>query len=206
MFRELSTIRDHIRAVLGVSGSLLDNSALTEYVNLVYRNVIPQVLYPPELKNEFSLSTGAGTADYGIDADMLSIVGPSYMDTDPVWVLLDERRFWKSARNRENEAQRKPTMALLFANQFMFYPIPDDTYTFYTVALARPSELVDDTDQIFDESWFLAVVYHAAARITYNWGDYEAYQAHTREAMGSVALARREQLARKTGQRSDPQF
>ena len=206
MFRELQKIRDHVRIALGISSSTLVDTQIDEYINLIYRDVLPQVLQPPELRNEFYVTLIAGTGDYRVDADMLSILGPSYIGTDPIFVTTDAEWFWKRARDRESESSSKPHLALLFANEVKFYPIPDDNYNFYTVALARPDKLENDTDTIFNESWFMAVVYHTAARITYNWGDYEAYQAHTREGMGAVSLARREQLARRTGQRAMPSF
>jgi len=206
MFRELQKIREHIRTVMGISGAVLDEGRIDEYINLIYRDVLPQVLQPPELKNEFYITLSSGEGDYGIDPDMLSILGPSYIETDPLHVTTDAEWFWKRARDRDTDPQKKPYLALLFSNQFKFYPVPDGNYVFYTVALARPTQLVEDSDTIFDESWFLAVVYHTAARIAYDWGDYESYQAHTREGMGSISLARREQLARRTGQRAFPEY
>jgi len=206
MLETLSEIRARVRTVLGADSVLVSDDVLDDYINQVYRTQLPADLLPPELENHFSLDTSDGTGEYGLEASILSIRGPTWIDHDRIQLFADDEYFFGFAKDRYTEEYQQPTCGLLFANQIWLYPVPDGVYTLKTTALARPDQLVNDSDKVFMPAWALPVVYGAAAFYVYDQGDYTAANSHMRMYSERIRQAGSLQLIRYTHHRAAPQW
>lgn len=206
MLLTLKEIRERVEVVLGLASGQLNTSVLDGYIDQVYRTWLPTTLWPPELVNHFTMDTVADTGEYGLDRDILAVTGPIYRDGVPIRLTFNHEDFFSITPDRYAEQHRQPEIVLVFSSQIWLYPIPDDVYQIKATALARPAELVNDSDEVFNPSWALPIVYGAAALYTYDVGDLQQYQAHTTMYDSAVLVARREQLTRMTGQRAKPHW
>lgn len=194
--------------VLGLPLSGLDTDELNNYVNEAYRNTLPLDLYPPELKTYFTLKTAADTGDYGLDPDMLAILGPSFIDSTLFdKVTHDHKWFYAYVRgDRTQYDNNKPRIMLIFGNMLQLFPIPDNIYTIKTTALSRPTALVNDTDEIFDTLWGLSIVYAAAGQYSTDIGDEEAANILWSKYNQNKVLALRQQLLSLGDYRTAPEI
>jgi len=192
----LQNLRERTAKILGLPLSGLDTSEINNYVNEAYRTTLPLDLYPPELKTYFTTDTISDMGDYGLDTDMLAIIGPSFIDNELFdKVTHDHRWFYQYVNgDRTQYKSGKPRIMLIFGNMIQLFPIPDDAYTIKTTALSRPDALANDGSEIFDPLWGLSIVYAAGSQYSSDIGDMETSNQLLAKYRQNKVLALRQQL------------
>lgn len=203
----LKTIRDRMRIVIGLHDEeALPNAYLDHYINSCLRFALPYVLNAPELRRRFQLTTANGQAQYGIDPDMMSIVGPVYIGDELMTHTFNDAWFFGELKRFDISKTGKPHTVLFFEAQMFLHPEPDDSYQITTVALGRPPVLENDDDTVFKQSWGLPVVYGAAMEYARDTGDIETAGIVSEKFEYAVGLARREELYHYNDRRAAPRF
>lgn len=200
----LENMRDRLRTTLGLpSSSGVSDSLLNDYLNTCLRFTMPLTLYPPALRREFTIGTETDKYQYGLDSDMLSVIGNPYIEDSRIQLTYDYDYFFDRF---DEDDKDQPTLALLFSNQLYLQPVPDDIYTVTIIALARPEKLEDDDDEIFNDSWALPTVYGAAVEFARDHGDLETASTVQELFKYATDLARREELLRWGNKRATPEL
>lgn len=202
MFTTLGELRSQLRTVLGLPDGGVDDSELNSYINQVYRGHLPQDLMPHELRQQFIRDTSSGVGEYGLDRDIMSVVGPSWIADSELFVTRDDTWFFSFAKSRYDEKYGKPTRALLFGNLLWMYPVPDAAYILRTTALARPEKLENDDDAVLNTAWAFPIIYGAAGLFSIDRGDTGASQQHFAMYQNTLAGARQEMLVGYTHRRA----
>lgn len=199
----LADMRDRLRTSLGLpESSGVKDSELDSYLNSVLRFVLPLTLYPPALKRTFYINTVSGERRYGVDPNMLSVVGTPYIEGVQMRLTYDYDWFFRNTTDKEGE----PNFCLLHEWVLFLEPVPDKSYEITVVALARPDKMENDDDTIFLDSWALPTIYGAGIEFSRDRGDLETASNLQELWKYSTDIARREELLQNTNRRAKPQL
>lgn len=176
----LADIQTEIRKLAGrPSTSNPTDAQLNERIDRYIRFKLPAEVKFQLQRRFYNLTVTDGTGSYTFPADFQSFESLAFVGDDPMEVFFDPTIFWNRWLIDSTETESKPQDLLIYDNDIVVRPVPDQSYTIRILGNKRLDEFTSAADTTSlagidgQEAWGEVVAYGVAIDLLVAGGEYD---------------------------------